>query len=77
MVDVGAMRSDYSGGGGFFGLDRRDTQYYAVALVDFDDMPAADWRLEPRVRYVKNSSNVTLYAYDRLEVGLFLHRNFR
>ena len=77
MVDVGAMRSNYSGGGGFFGLDRRDTQYYAVALVDFDDMPAAGWRLEPRVRYVKNSSNVTLYAYDRWEIGLFLHRNFR
>ena len=77
MVDVGAMRSNYSGGGGFFGVDRRDTQYYAVALVDFDDAPAPGWRLEPRLRYVKNSTNVALYAYDRWEIGLFLHRNLR
>jgi tetratricopeptide (TPR) repeat protein len=77
LVDVGAMRSDYSGGGGFFGVERRDSQYSAVALLDVDDAPIAGWRLEPRLRYMKNDSNVTLYAFDRWEIGLFLHRNFR
>ena len=77
LIDVGAMRSEYSGGGGFFGAERRDSQYSAVALLDVDDAPVAGWRLQPRLRYMKNDSNVPLYGFDRWEIGLFLHRNFR
>lgn len=76
LIDAGALRSDYDGRG-FFGIARRDTQYSAVALCDIEDAPVAGWTLEPRLRYMKNDSNVSLYASDRWEVGLFLHRNIR
>ena len=74
VVDAGGLRSSYTGGAGFFGLARRDTQYTAVVLLDFDDAPLAGWHIQPRLRYARNDSNVSLYAYDRWEAGVFLHR---
>ena len=74
VVDTGALRSKYTGGAGFFGLERSDTQYTAVVLVDIDGAPAAGWHVQPRLRYARNDSNVSLYAFDRWEAGIFLHR---
>ena len=76
VVDAGALRSSFSGGAGFFGIARRDTQYSALVLLEIEDAPVPGWRLQPRLRYTKNQSNVSLYAYDRWEASLFLHRTF-
>lgn len=76
VIDAGGLRGRYAGGAGFFGLVRRDTQYSALVLLDIDGAPAAGWHVQPRLRYTQNDSNVSLYAYDRWEAGIFLHRTF-
>ncbi len=40
------------------------------------NFPAEKWSLAPRVRYLKNDSNISLYEYDRLEAVVFIRRDF-
>ncbi len=74
-AEVSAQAVDFRGNG-FFGDARRDDEYGALVALDIQNWPAARWGVTPRVRYVKNDSNVSLYRYDRVEGGLYIHRNF-
>ncbi len=74
-LEAAALRADYRDGS-FFGLDRRDDQYSATLALDFQNWPAAQWSVSPRVRYMKNDSNVELYQYDRAEAAIFVRRSF-
>ncbi len=70
FASVGSLESDFDGL--FFGRPRKDTQATAILQVEFRDVFTQGLSLLPRLRYVDNDSDVSLYKYDRTEVGLML-----
>jgi len=68
FASVGSLRSDYDGL--FFGLPREDTQRTAILQLEFRDVLTRGLTIAPRVRYINNDSDVSLYEYDRTEIGL-------
>lgn len=80
FAEAGWLQSEYDQSPGFFGgtFGRRDDdQVTALAGVEIGDWPARDWVLAPRLRYVRNDSNIPLYDYDRWEAAVTLRRAFR
>jgi hypothetical protein len=78
--EAGWLQSEYDRAPGFFGgvFGRRDDdQVTATAGVEIGNWPARDWVLAPRLRYVRNDSNIPLYDYDRWEAAVLLRRAFR
>ena len=69
-ASVGSLTSDYDGS--FFGIAREDTQLTALLQFEFHDVFTRGLTLAPRVRYIDNDSDVSLYDYDRTEVGLLI-----
>ena len=69
-TSVGTLESDYDGL--FFGLPREDTQVTASLQIEFRDVFTDGLTIAPRVRYVDNDSDVSLYNYQRFEGGLMI-----
>lgn len=67
---VGSLVSDYDGL--FFGATREDTQTTAMLRFDFRDVLTDGLSFSPTFRYIDNESDVALYDYDRLEIGLLI-----
>jgi tetratricopeptide (TPR) repeat protein len=76
-AEAAYLATNYADSPGFFGTDRSDRQWSALIATEYQNWPARGWSLAPRIRYVKNDSNVSLYEYDRTEAGIFLRRSFR
>jgi outer membrane protein len=77
-LEGGWLQADYDDSPGFFGgANREDDQYNAIAAVEFNNWPAADWVVAPRIRYTRNDSTISLYDYDRWEAAVTLRRAFR
>lgn len=76
-AELAYLDTNYVDAPGFFGVDRADRQWSALIATEYQNWPARGWSLAPRIRYVTNDSNVSLYAFDRLEAGVFLRRSFR
>ena len=76
-AEISYQRSDFKGGNGFFGADRRDNQAVAVIGLDIQNWPAVGWSLSPQLRHTQNDSNVSLYEFSRTEAAVFLRRSFR
>jgi hypothetical protein len=76
-AEVAYLDTNYDDAPGFFGVDRADRQWSALVATEYQNWPATGWSLAPRIRYVKNDSNVSLYEFDRVEAGVFLRRSFR
>ena len=70
FASVGSLTSDYDGL--FFGLPREDTQVTSILQIEFRDFLTEGLSLIPRVRFVDNDSDVSLYKYDRTEYGLMI-----
>jgi hypothetical protein len=70
FASVGSLRSDYDGQ--FFGVPREDTQLTSVLQFEFRDVLTDGLSIVPRVRYIDNDSDVSLYDWDRTEVGLMI-----
>lgn len=68
FASVGSLTSDYDGL--FFGGPREDTQRSTLLQLEFRDVFTDGLSISPRIRYVDNESDVSLYEYDRTEVGL-------
>jgi len=69
-ASIGQLTTDYDG---FFFFQRReDEQFDSLAQIEFRNVLTDGLSLIPRVRYLDNSSDIALYDYDRLEVGLTL-----
>jgi len=69
-ASIGSLASDYDGL--FFGVPRDDTQLDSIAQIEFRNVLVDGLSLIPRVRYIDNDSDLELYAYDRLEIGVIL-----
>jgi tetratricopeptide (TPR) repeat protein len=70
FASVGSLTSDYDGL--FFGSPREDTQTTSVLQFEFRDVWTDGLSLVPRLRYVDNDSDVSLYDWDRTEIGLLV-----
>jgi tetratricopeptide (TPR) repeat protein len=74
-ADLAWQETDY-GDSDFFGQTRRDEQWSAQLAFEFQNWPAAQWNVSPRVRFIDHDSTVSLYDYDRTEFALFVRRSF-
>ena len=70
FASIGSLESDYDGL--FFGVPREDTQLTSVLQLEFRDVMTDGLSIDPRLRYVDNDSDVSLYDYDRTEIGLLI-----
>ena len=70
FASVGSLTSDYDGL--FFGSEREDTQTTAVLQFEFRDVWTDGLSVVPRLRYIDNDSDVSLYDWDRTEIGLLI-----
>lgn len=73
-AELSGMSTSYNGS--FFGSSRDDHQLALTLAADLQDFPARRWTLTPRLRYMKNDSNISLYEYDRFEAVLYIRRGF-
>lgn len=69
-VQAGFLYSGYEGL--FFGRKRRDHQMVAGGSLDVANFASPAWSWSPYVLYVRNESKVSLFEYDRTEVGINL-----
>jgi tetratricopeptide (TPR) repeat protein len=70
FASTGSLTSEYDGL--FFGSMRKDTQVSSILQITFSDVWTDGLSITPRIRYIDNQSNVSLYDYDRTEFGLLL-----
>ncbi|NIL94679.1 MAG: tetratricopeptide repeat protein [Woeseiaceae bacterium] len=70
FASVGSLRSDFDEL--FFGAPRKDTQLSSVVQIEFRDVMTDGLSIVPRLRYIDNESDVSLYDWDRTEVGLLI-----
>lgn len=73
-AELSGMTTDYDGT--FFGSRRKDELYGVTVAFDLQNFPADKWSLAPRLRYLENDSNISLYEYDRFEAVVFIRRDF-
>ncbi len=73
-AELSEMSTSYNGS--FFGSKRDDNQFAVTLAADLQDFPAPRWTLTPRLRYMKNDSNISLYEYDRFEAVVYIRRGF-
>ena len=77
QLQLGYQDVDYDDQPGFFiGLDRSDHVTSATITGEIGDWPAPRMNLHPRISWVSNDSNISLYEYERLEFSLTLQRSF-
>jgi tetratricopeptide (TPR) repeat protein len=67
-LNVGVTKSNYDGP--FFGGNRHDYQYSAGLSAVVYVFPDHRWTLIPHIGHITNNSDVSLFDYDRTEVGL-------
>lgn len=76
-MEAGYLETDFDDTPGFFGVARKDRELSALISTDYQNWPGRGWTVNPRIRYVQHDSNVSLYEYDRWEIGVFVHRSFK
>ena len=69
-ASIGSVESDYDGL--FFGVPREDRQITMLVQFEFRDVWTEGLSLTPLARYIDNESNLSLYEYDRTEIGLLI-----
>ena len=62
--------------GFFIGLDRSDHVMSLTIAGELRDWLAPKLNLRPKISWVSNDSNISLYEYQRLEFSLMLQRSF-
>jgi hypothetical protein len=67
---MGSLSTEYDGL--FFGLSREDSQFTTAVRLEFRNVFTDGLTLMPGLTYVENDSDVALYEYDRMEIGLLI-----
>lgn len=73
-LNIGYVESEYNGN--FIGQQRDDDQTTAGINLNWRELLPGGLNLAPYVRYTDNSSSVTLFTYDRTEIGLNAAKEF-
>jgi len=76
-LEAAYLETDFDDSPGFFGEDRVDDQWTVAVSTDYRDWPARGYSLRPTLRYTSTDSTVSLYEYDRFELGVYLRRTKR
>ena len=76
-VEAAYLETDFEDSPGFFGEDRVDEQWTFALSTDYRDWPAPGYSLVPTLRFTNTDSSVSLYEYDRFELGVYLRRSRR
>ena len=69
-ASIGRLTSDFDGL--FFGSPREDAQLTTLLQLEFRDVLTHGLTIAPRIRYIDNDSDVSLYNFDRTEIGLLI-----
>lgn len=72
FVEAETGRVDYDTQ--FFGQQREDDNYSVSAGASFDSFPMEGWMTTVRGSYNEKDSTVSLYSYDRYELGITLRK---
>lgn len=72
---MGWQKGAYALENAIFQLTREDRLFDATAGVVWRIDNA--WSLRPQVLYIRNNSNIPIYAYNRLDYSITLRRDFR
>lgn len=72
---VGLQNSQYAGDNFVLGGDKREDDF-ANASINLLWLMSRDWRLDTRLSYVENTSNVDTREYDRVLASLNLHYSY-
>lgn len=75
-MQLGAYKSTYSKEQLFFGEQRKDNRYNLITSLTYSDFLAKNWQLSGRFIFTKHQSNISIYQFDRTEVGLHLRKTF-
>jgi len=75
FASAGWQRGDYDRRNAAFLATRDDRQLDAVVGVTWKFRDG--WSLRPTVTYIKNDSNIPIYAYKRTDYSITLRRDFR
>lgn len=73
-ASAGWLNADYPDP--FFGQAREDDQYTVALGATLTGWLPPQWRFEPSARFIDTDSTVTLFKYDRFEVGFTVARQF-
>jgi hypothetical protein len=76
-LEAAYLETDFDDSPGFFGEDRVDDQWTVALGTDYRDWPARGYSLLPTLRFTSTDSTVSLYEYDRFELGVYLRRTKR
>lgn len=57
-------------------LAKRSDKQYDVSLGG-NWHPSKPWTVRPQVSYSKNTSNIPIYSFDRVDLSVTVHRDFR
>ncbi len=72
FLDASATKTEYDSQ--FFGIDREDDLYAVTLGSAWSQFPAKGWVTTVNLNYSVKDSTVTLYEFDRLEVGVTLRK---
>lgn len=75
FVSIDAQQGDYRQSNTAFQKTRGDNQVDAVMGIIWRIDNA--WSLRPQVLYVRNRSNIPIYAYERTDFSIMLRRDFK
>ncbi|MEO8445112.1 MAG: surface lipoprotein assembly modifier, partial [Gammaproteobacteria bacterium] len=81
-LEVAWLKTDYADSPGFTSealsyVDREDDQWTVAVSTEYRNWPAPGYSLVPTLRYTNTNSTVSLYDYDRFEIGVYLRRSRR
>ena len=82
FFETAYLNTDFDDAPGFVGeddayVDREDNQWTVALSTEYRDWPASGYSLVPTLRYTNTDSTVSLYDYDRFEIGVYLRRSKR
>ena len=72
FFDASATKTEYDTQ--FFGLDREDDLYAVTLGSAWSQFPSKGWVTTLNLNYSVKDSTVSLYEFDRLEVGVTLRK---
>jgi len=72
FLDASATKTEYDTQ--FFGLDREDDLYAVTLGSAWSQFPSKGWVTTLNLNYSVKDSTVSLYEFDRLEVGVTLRK---
>jgi hypothetical protein len=73
---LASYQTDYDEEPGFFGEIRKDKRYSGSAALTWLNFIGEQWQMTARLSLTNHQSNVSLYEFQRAELGLSVRKTF-